>query len=114
MSSMANDAPLVIAGLLACRRLVIGAGNRGSEVGLSDYWILLHLPRGSIGDELAEVEYEDPVADGHHEVHPMLDHEHADVRSKHADQISEFSEFVVGKPAGRLIKQHQPWFGGQR
>src|SRR5258708_13998954 len=107
MSSMASDAPLLIAGLLARHRLVISAGNRGSEGGLGNHLILLHLPRGSIGNELAEVEYEDPVANRHHQVHPMLDHEHADVRGKPAYEMPERAGLVIGYPARSLVEEKQ-------
>jgi len=39
--------------------------------------MFVHLFRRAGRDQLAEVQHEDPVADRHDQVHPVLDDDHA-------------------------------------
>src|SRR3984885_777029 len=89
-------------------------GSLGSEVGRGHRRIRLHL-RGRAGrDQLAEVQHEDRVADRHHQVHPVLDDHDARLGGELLDQLAQFGQFLLGKPAGRLVEQQQPRVSDQR
>ena len=66
-------------------------------------------PRGrALGDAPAEVEHDDAVAHGHHEVHVVLDEQHRHVTAQAADALAELAHVVAAEPAGRLVEQDEP------
>src|SRR6266446_2958225 len=46
-----------------------------AEIGLDHVDVVLDLVRRALGDDLAEVQHRDALAQAHHEAHVVLDHE---------------------------------------
>src|SRR5215472_16997185 len=84
-------------GLLGPARAVL-ARDRAyvrSEVGGRHRRIRLHLLGRAGRDQPAEVQHEDRVADRHHQVHPVLDHDHAGLAGQRLDQVAELGQLLL-------------------
>src|SRR5580704_8927318 len=130
MSSVARVAASLIGGRsifgsrpILCGRLMFGSTEQvaiflgadlSTEIGSSDGRVRLHLLRRARGNDLAEIQHEDRVADRHHQVHPVLDHHHAGVLGQLGHQLSKLRQLALRQAAGRLVKQQQPGLCHQR
>jgi hypothetical protein len=78
-----------------------------TEVGLEHFRVVADLSRGAGGDDAAEVEHHDPVADLHDEVHVVFDEDHRHPLAHAADQVAELAHLLAGEPRRRLVEQEQ-------
>ena len=70
----------------------------GAEIRLNHSLVLRDLIGGPLGDQLAEIEDENPVGKPHHRLHYMLDHyRDFDQQKMRDDALERFSYRVVGK-----------------
>src|SRR5512142_287738 len=86
----------------------------GAEIGRRHGRVVLDLARGARRDHLPEVEDHDRVADGHHQVHVMLDHHERSLGGQVADEPAELGQFALVQAAGGLVEQDQARLGDQR
>ena len=88
----------------ALGRAVVGV----AEVGLLHAGVVADLGRGAGGDHRAEVEDVDLVADRHHQVHVVLDHEDAAaLGGQLAQQLAERLGLGLVLARRRLVEQQQ-------
>ena len=81
---------------------------------VGSYWSFRNYLGGRADrDQLAEVQHEDRVADRHHQVHPVLDDDHARLGGHLLDQLAELGQFAAREAAGRLVEQQQAGPPGQ-
>ena len=68
------------------------------------------------GDLDAEVEHHDVVADVHHEVHVVLDEQHADapIVGEAAHEVRQLGGLGVAESGRRLVEQQHARLGGDR
>src|SRR6266704_2526792 len=96
----ARAAAALLTGGLGERRIA-----RRAEVGGGHGGIVLNLPRCARRDHLPEVEDHDRVADGHHQVHVMLDHHERSLGGQVADEAAGFGQFALVQAACGLVEQ---------
>ena len=85
-----------------------------AEVGLLDPRVAADHRRVTDGDDLAEVEDPDRVADAHHQVHVVLDHQDAHALGGEVlEQVAEVVGLGLVEARGRLVEQQQPGGAGQ-
>ena len=94
----------------------IGSALLLAQVGFDDLGIVADLIRGALGDDTAEIQHRDALADAHDQAHVMLDQQHSDVEliADAADGLGQLSGFRGVHTRGRLIQQQQLGAGGQR
>ena len=89
--------------------------GRGAQVGGDDDRVALDLLRRALGDLLAEVEHHDAVRDRHHQLHVVLDEQHAHV-ALDVDALDELGEVALlgrVRAGGGLVEQQHAGVGAQ-
>lgn len=86
------------------------------QISPDDGIVALHLGRGAVGDDAAEIERHHLVRDSHHQVHVVLDQQHGDAQpvADVADAAAELVDLLMVEAARRLVQQQQLGLGDQR
>src|SRR3984885_6089211 len=100
-SGAAPAAPWVPAA--PARLLTLGSAH--AEVRGRHRRIGLYLLRGPAGDHLPEVQHDERVTDGHHQVHVVLHDDEGRLRGEFANEPAKLAELTLGQAAGGLIEQ---------
>src|ERR1700735_33453 len=102
-----------------------GPGGRGSEalmvttvgaqVRLDHGTAVPDLVRGARGDDAAEIDDHDAIAEAQHQAHVVVDEQDAHAPAgQRGDPFTEGQALVVVQACGGLVHQHQPGAHGQR
>src|SRR2546427_1060218 len=98
-----------------------GAGSAAptvvlAEIGLDDRVVPDDLRRRALGDLLSVVEDDDPLGEGHHNLHDVLDHaeRQAELAVDPAHQLHRGRRLGGGEPRHGLVEQEQAGVRGGR
>src|SRR3989454_5629867 len=98
-----------------------GAGSAAptvvlAEIGLNDRVVPDDLRRRALGDLLSVVEDDDPLGEGHHDLHDVLDHaqRQAELAVDPAHQLHRGRRLGGSEPRHGLVEQEQAGLGGER
>ena len=86
-----------------------------AQVGFDDLGVVADLVGGALGDDPAEVQHRDALADAHDQIHVMLDQQDGDVElvPDAADDLHQLGGLGGVHAGGGLVQQQQLGAGGQ-